>query len=361
MFYYLLGSEANLMNNKSQNIISVIMSVYKPEEEYLREAIESILNQTFKEFEYIIIIDGIDKLTSSIIKSFNDDRIKVYQNEKNLGLTKSLNIGLQLATGKYIARMDADDISFPKRLEKQYEYMEKNKDVAVCGCYAKNIGKKGFAKQLWSYNEDVLKIRMMFYNAGIIHPTAFIRKETLQNNNIKYDEAIKKSQDYALWVDILRYSKIMVIPDVLLGYRRHKNQIISSNSNEVEEYTNIIRIREWSNIGVNFNTYEKSILKSISEQYAEISSKEYDQLFKKLIAWNNKHKYFNEKLFLAEINRLWIHTALKRIRNEKKCDMIFKPRTFELLKPNTFRYCFNFYFIDKIKPYFYKNLKLSMK
>lgn len=331
--------------------ISVIMSVYRPKEEYLREAIESILKQSFKKFEFLIIIDGPDKLASTIIKSYKDTRIKIHQNLNNIGLTKSLNIALRLSEGKYIARMDADDIAYPERLEEQYNYMEKNKDVAVVGSYAKNIGAKGYTTQLYSSNEEILKIRMMFYNSGIVHPTAFIRKEFLEKNNIKYDEKIKKSQDYALWVDILKYGKIKLVPKVLLGYRRHKNQIISSNSNEVEKYTNMIRVREWSRIGVYFNENEKFLLESISSAYVESSAREYNNLFNKLIRWNDEKEYFNKKMLLKEINRLWIHTALKRVKKIYKFDMIIHFRTLEIFKPYILAYCFKFYIIDKVKPY----------
>ncbi|MDD4353774.1 MAG: glycosyltransferase family A protein, partial [Candidatus Nanoarchaeia archaeon] len=124
--------------------ISVIMSAYNTER-YIAEAIESILNQTFKDFEFIIIDDGSTDDSLKIIKRYvkKDRRIKLIHNKKNIGLTKSLNKGLKIAKGQYIARMDADDISLPQRFQIQYDFLEKNKDIFLIGTTAFLIDDKG--------------------------------------------------------------------------------------------------------------------------------------------------------------------------------------------------------------------------
>ena len=120
--------------------VTVLMSVYNGEK-YLQEAIDSILEQTFKDFEFLIINDGSTDKTGEILESYHDLRIKIINNEKNIGLTKSLNKGLKLARGEYIARQDADDISMPERLEKEVEFLETHQDYAVVGAFAKIINK----------------------------------------------------------------------------------------------------------------------------------------------------------------------------------------------------------------------------
>ena len=120
--------------------ITVLMSVYNTKEDYLREAIESILNQTLREFEFIIINDASNEQTINILDQYNDDRIIRIDNEVNHGLTASLNKGLSVAKGEYIARMDADDISYPNRLELQYQYMQKHPNVAILGGWTKSNG-----------------------------------------------------------------------------------------------------------------------------------------------------------------------------------------------------------------------------
>ena len=122
--------------------ITVLMSVYNGEK-YLKEAIDSVLSQTFKDFEVLIINDGSIDKTSKILKTYKDPRIRIINNKKNIGLTKSLNKGLKLARGEYIARMDDDDVSKPNRLEKQFEFMEKNSKYAVVGSFIEIIDSKG--------------------------------------------------------------------------------------------------------------------------------------------------------------------------------------------------------------------------
>ena len=121
--------------------ISVVMSVYNTSETYLKEAIESILNQSLPDFEFIIINDASNRATSAILNQYTDERIVRIENQQNLGITASLNEGLEIARGRYIARMDADDVSFPERLSKQYQYMEKHPHIAVLGCWTTTNGK----------------------------------------------------------------------------------------------------------------------------------------------------------------------------------------------------------------------------
>ena len=118
--------------------VTVLMPVYNAEQ-YLREAIGSILHQTFTDFEFIIINDGSTDRSEEIIKSYTDTRIRYYKNESNLKLIATLNKGFDLAGGKYIARMDADDISLPNRLQLQFELMEKNPEVGLCGTWFENF------------------------------------------------------------------------------------------------------------------------------------------------------------------------------------------------------------------------------
>lgn len=339
------------MNKEKSPVISVLMCVYCPNEEYLKIAIESILDQSYTDFEFLIVIDGEDPYIESIINRYNDKRIKVHINPTNYGLTKSLNIGISLCSGKYIARMDADDYSYKNRLEEQFEFMEKNEDVVVVGCYAKNIGKKGFVTQLVSNKMEIEEIRMMFYNAGIVHPSAFIRKEILTKYNIKYDERIKKSQDYALWSEIIKFGKIKILSKILFGYRRHKGQIICANSSEVEYYTSMIRKRLWNKVGVNLSSKEVVLLNAISTYNVLGKNKDFKELFGKLAKWNRKNKYFNEKYFQAEIDRLWLHLSIKRFLHDGKVDMLLSLNNLKVFKLYNIVYCTKFYFIDKYKPY----------
>ena len=160
-----------LLKSKFKVSVSVLMSVYNTKEEYLRKAVESILNQSFTDYEFIIFNDGGDKKITTIIQGYSDKRIRLVENSENIGLTKNLNKGITMARGKYIARMDADDISLPNRLKVQYYYMEKHPDIDILGgaVWSNNV-----KNVYWRYfSQEWRKVNLLFGNYGICHPTAF--------------------------------------------------------------------------------------------------------------------------------------------------------------------------------------------
>ncbi len=221
-------------NNMTNPKITVLMSVHKGEK-YLREAVDSILNQTFKDFEFLIINDGSTDRTAEILQSYHNSRIRIINNEKNMGLTKSLNKGLRLAKGEYIARMDADDISYPNRLEVQYEYMEKNPDVGIVGSWNDVIDNVGNRTDFWKCNyssEDIYYI-LNFRNC-LTHCSILFKKELVINNG-GYNETIKNAQDYELWSRISKVTKIHQIQKVLVKWRITNNSISSKRRSSQTE------------------------------------------------------------------------------------------------------------------------------
>ena len=218
-------------------LVSIIMSTYKEEEIFLRQAIESILNQSYKDFEYIIILDNPDNnLHIRIIKEYAnlDKRIKFYVNEKNMGLTASLNKGLGLAKGKYICRMDADDISINKRIENQKRYLEEN-NYDLIGGISQMIDENG--KSIYSIkkvptNMDKIK-KALRYNQIISHPTWFGKKEVFEKLNGYRNMPLCEDYDFTLRV-VLNGYKISNIDETVLKYRMTSSSI--SRSNLYEQY-----------------------------------------------------------------------------------------------------------------------------
>lgn len=209
------------------------MSVYSEPLDWIKQSIDSILNQTFSDFEFIIINDKPDRPELGEFLSReaeNDSRIKVYTNEKNIGLTKSLNVGLKLCRGEYIARMDADDISLPERFAKQVAFMDSHPNVIVCGTNIKLFGKfkPFYIKTIFQKDEDIRG--QMFHNSGFVHPTVFIRKRILEEKNITYDENFRNAQDYKLWYDLSNAGQFANLPESLLRYRLSEQQITSKNT-----------------------------------------------------------------------------------------------------------------------------------
>jgi glycosyltransferase involved in cell wall biosynthesis len=193
---------------------------------YLRQAIDSILGQTFVGFEFIIINDGSTDGTSNIISSYGDPRIQLITNSRNLGLTKSLNIGFDAACGEYIARIDSDDVSLPERLEKQVAYMDRHPDIAASGTWAKDIDQEGNIKFL----RHVPVGKRMAYDfwrpSPLIHPSAIIRVAHLKGR--RYNSEIRYGQDYDLWLSLRKEYKIDNLPEYLLLYRVHAESITRS-------------------------------------------------------------------------------------------------------------------------------------
>lgn len=209
--------------------VSVLMSVYNSEG-YLKEAIDSVLAQTFIDFEFLILNDASTDGSKQIILSYNDKRIHLVDNSTNLGLAASLNKGLALARGEYIARMDADDICCKQRLKKQVEKLDSLPQAGVCGSWFRWIknGKKGRLVKT-PVSDQEIKAAMLFQNP-LAHPTVMIRASVLKEYGITYREDFFNSQDYALWLDLMFRTCFVTLPEVLLYYRLHKKQVSANKS-----------------------------------------------------------------------------------------------------------------------------------
>lgn len=203
--------------------VSIIMSVFN-REQYLEESIESILNQSFEDFEFLIIDDNSEDSSYSIIKSYSirDKRVKVFRNQENIGLTGSLNFLIDRALGNYIARIDSDDISLPDRILKQFDFLENHKDIFLVGTGAYNINEKGI---ILAQPEPVTApseiAKMLPINNCIYHPSIMFR-----NKNVRYRGKFTFSQDYDLYLVLLSLGKkLSNIEEPLIKYRINSESI----------------------------------------------------------------------------------------------------------------------------------------
>jgi len=214
--------------------ITVLMSVYNGEH-YLRKAIQSILSQTFTDFEFIIINDGSTDSTSSILNSYTDSRIHLIRNVQNIGLVKSLNKGLQLARGEYIARMDADDISLPERLYKQVRFLDENPSVAMVGSWTEVINEDSIIEEIWQVptSSHLLRWRLLFHNT-FTHSAVMFRKNIISQLGGYNDKAIS-AEDYDLWSRISFHWDVANIPEVLVKWRRWGSGISTKKQKEQQE------------------------------------------------------------------------------------------------------------------------------
>lgn len=278
-------------------MISVIMSTYKEDERLLRVSIESILNQTYRDFEYIIILDYPDNdVHKSVIEEYalKDDRIHFYINEKNMGLTDSLNRGLSLCHGEYIARMDADDISLPDRLERQMKYLEKN-HYDLIGGITEMINENGsLLYSIKSVPTDPKKInKALRYSQCIAHPTWLGRKEVFEKNAGYRHMPLCEDYDFTLRA-VLNGFVVSNLNEAVLKYRMTSNSI--SRSNLFEQYLYMSYIT---------NEYKNKGIASVDKAYAyvqqHLNEKDSDKYLKANVIFNRMLQEMSDKQFLPFI------------------------------------------------------------
>lgn len=208
--------------------ISVIMPVYNGEK-YIKETIESVLNQSYKDFEFIIIDDGSTDNTLKIIQSFNDQRVQVV-NSDHRGIVEALNIGLKISRGEYIVRIDADDICLKDRFDILLAYMEANRKVVVCGSWAQKINENREVVGKLDYppveNKDIKKFALL--HNPFIHPSVIFRKEVIYKVGM-YGK-FKHNEDYEFWTRVLKVGEGHNISEELLQYRIHENQVTKKSN-----------------------------------------------------------------------------------------------------------------------------------
>lgn len=285
--------------------ISVVMPVYNGEL-YLREAIDSILGQTYTDFEFIIINDGSTDNTEEIINSYADSRIVYLKNEINSGIVYTLNRGLESAKGEYIARMDADDISLPSRFEKQIKFLDKNTHIAVCGTsfliFGSQIKEYTF---IHSNNPEMAKAEL-FFSSSLGHPSVMIRKAIIDKYSLKYEKDYQGLEDYVLWWRIAKFGDIVSLKEPLLKYRQHSAQITATRKPEIEEKHNNFLKERLNDFSINYSKKEFEVLSKYCNGYRNVLTiddlETLTSVFTKLLRANRKTKLFKQYYFKKNIS-----------------------------------------------------------
>ncbi|MBW1676052.1 MAG: glycosyltransferase [Deltaproteobacteria bacterium] len=222
--------------------VSVIMSVYNGEP-YLREAVESILNQTFTDFEFIIIDDGSTGSTREILSSYDDPRIRLVDNGENIGLTKSLNKGMVLARGEYVARQDADDVSLPERLASQVHFLADHPEVGVLGTAVKIINSEGEVASIGRHEVEDTDIRFkLLRNNSFAHGSVMFSRIIFERVG-GYDENLGYTQDYDLWWRMSRHTRLANLSEPLYCWRKAEGNVTSSRRYEQAQTADRISVR----------------------------------------------------------------------------------------------------------------------
>jgi glycosyltransferase involved in cell wall biosynthesis len=289
--------------------VSVVMPAYNSES-YIAEAIESILKQTFIDFEFIIVDDGSRDNTCRIVESFKkeDSRIIFIKKKENSGNYPARNLGMKRARGKYICVMDSDDIAMPDRIEKQFQFMETNKKYGLCGGQSTTTGEEDIRPWCEYEKLKIWQMGMMSFR----HPTVFIRRSFLKKYHLSYNTNLRYAADYDFLVRAAELFPIANIPNILLQYRRHNSQISTANSKEQTEFANSIRINQLKNFNMDYFPEEIILHKNLMNRRKPNDKNE----FKRMVVWANRLVKQNliTGFYHSEYLALFLRSLLKNIQ-----------------------------------------------
>lgn len=314
-------------------LISVLMPIYKPNIEWLDIAIKSILNQTYKNFELLLLYEPIEgDNVYSYLETINDNRIKTIVTPSMSGLPKSLNIGLDCAKGEFIARMDADDYSMPDRFEKQIEYMNSHNEVVVLGTPAYIMGTKSQIFRYKHLNIDQRLVKLAFENCGIAHPTAMFRKDYFIKEGIRYNEKVGGSEDYYLWTSILINGGLIdSLRQPLLDYRVsdiQASKTLSLKMKEWDVYLQTSIIKYMFNTAVDSELWEKisCVDLPVKDDFYNVF-----RICRDLRIKSQSFKSNRKISFICELSYRWTRKAVHEVRNNRNFKMFYPKYYFKIV------------------------------
>ena len=291
----------------SNPLVSVILPVYNGEL-YLGDSIQSILDQTYVNFELLILSSpNTNQASLDVIDKFNDPRIRhIRRSPEQNNLPKALNMGIDKSRGIYVARMDADDMSLPQRLQKEVEFMEKDKDVSIAGSWAKAFGlKSNYIKH--PTDPEEIRVNLLF-QSSLVHPTVIFRKEMLDQYHLRYDPELNYCEDIDFWIRASKYLKIANIPEVLLLYRTHNDQASRRKLEEQDRIRKELRKTLLSRLQIIPTEEELELYKKLCIYEGAGSNETLDKIsqwLEKLDAANDRTHQYDAKILKKVLGGRW--------------------------------------------------------
>ncbi len=293
-----------------------MMPNYNTPEPYLRRAIESILSQTYTNIELIIIDDASIGNDVDVISSYKDSRITLLRNEINRHIAYTMNRGMDAAKGEYICRMDSDDISLPRRIERQVRFMRRRHDIDILCAQARIFGKKAgvFAPHLT--NPEHMRTEI-FFGCPIVHPTVMFRTSFINQYSLRYEDSLdyRAAEDYEFWSRNASLGRICEYPHVLLQYRVHDLQISSASSGKQLDSARRIRADQLHLLGIVPDDREALIHVSFCTESAnpDVGLAEIEAWACRLLAANGQHHVFPRGYFKHTVVQRYFVSAIKHL------------------------------------------------
>lgn len=292
-------------------MITVLMPLYNGEP-YIRQAVESILQQSWRNFELLIIDDKSTDAGPDIVNSMVDERIILLRNPSNIGVAETLNRGLSVSRGKYIARMDADDISLPDRLERQVQFMEEHPEIGISGGWVRLFGggEMPFTCRVPGDSREVAAY-MLFENS-LWHVTAIMRRDAMDTSSLKYDPLFSRSEDYDLWTRAGQHFKLANIERNLVKVRRHKTSVTRSNWEEMTQQTETIQERLLKKIGLQLTSTEIAFHHRVGRGYRLENNEEVFEAEKwlmRLLVANQQAAIYDDIILKQIVGKVWFRVC----------------------------------------------------
>jgi len=294
--------------------VTVLLPVYNAEK-YLAESIQSIVRQTFSDFEFLIVDDGSTDGSRAIIESFGDPRVRVLKNPERLKLSGALNRGIREAKGKYIARMDADDIAMPGRLEQQIRFMEQHPDVGVCGSAIEIFGRKQQTRvDTYPTGANEIKAYALF-DCPFCHPSVVMRKDFFQRHYLEYDGSYYPTEDYELWARATSHFQTANVDDVLLRYRVHDESMTGADWDRMDSQAARVIGGILDRLGVRYSEEDLRFHRNIGrgkscqlEDFSEFVKAE--RWLQKLAHTNNGNPNYDSRALNRTLALIWYRLCL---------------------------------------------------
>ncbi|OQX15346.1 MAG: hypothetical protein BWK76_13245 [Desulfobulbaceae bacterium A2] len=290
--------------------VSVVMPVYNGGR-YLRKAVYSVLRQHFNDFEFIIIDDGSSDGSQEIVRQSGDSRIVFSQNEKNMGVANTLNKGMDLARGEYIARMDADDVCLPDRLERQVRFMQAHPEVGISGSWIRLFGNGLPYTAKVPLAQDEVSAYMLFENP-FWHMTVIMRRQPLEDAGLRYDASFTRSEDFELWTRAVEHCQMVNMGEVCVRVRRCAGSATRANWEEVTAQTEQILGRMLERFGMKVTPQEVAFHHKVGRGYRLQSRDEVEKAeawLLRILAENRRRRVYLEDALHKVLATVWFRVC----------------------------------------------------
>ncbi|WFB35664.1 glycosyltransferase [Kiritimatiellota bacterium B12222] len=289
--------------------VSILLPVYNSASS-LKETLDSLLTQSFSDFELLVVDDGSTDQSSEILAACTDSRLRVLKNPERLRLAGALNRGMREARGELIARMDADDLAHPERLASQVAYLDAHPEIVLCGTWTRHFGSKVKKQERYPVGHDAIRAFVLF-NCPFAHPTVMFRKNVFLEHDLFYDGSFYPTEDYELWTRLVHHFPVANLPQVLLDYRVHAQSMTGSDWENMDAQACRLMKQQFADLGVTLDDERIRLHRDMGMARVKATDFEATRIHViDLLQRNAQAAFCPEKAFAEELRERWFHVCM---------------------------------------------------